>query len=75
MDLIKFLSIGGVLQITGFNRNQTRKGRDFDGVVMRCHECDSTKHLASDCPHRKFDDAKMTNHLTLVTESASHAIH
>ena len=26
---------------------------DSDGNIMRCHECDSTKHFASSCPHRK----------------------
>ena len=39
---------------------------DFDGNVMRCHECESTKHFVGDCPHRKIEDAQMVIHITLV---------
>ena len=43
-----------------------------DGAVMRCHECESTKHFVSECPHKKktdfrLEEAKMTVHVTLVT--------
>ena len=34
---------------------------------MRCHECESTKHFVSDCPHRSYQNAKMLVNLTLVT--------
>ena len=58
-----------------FKQNESdRGGNPFDsnGNVMRCHECDSTKHFVSDCPHRKIEDAKVTIHLTLVA-GAGHA--
>ena len=29
---------------------------DSDGNIMRCHECDSTKHFASSCPHQKVEE-------------------
>ena len=28
---------------------------DQDGNVMRCHECESTRHFVADCPDRKRD--------------------
>ena len=43
---------------------------DSDGNIMRCHECDSTKHFTSDCPHRKVEERNMTVHITLVTGKA-----
>ena len=39
---------------------------DSDGDIMRCHECDSTKHFASSCPHQKVEGTNMTVHITLV---------
>ena len=52
---------------------------DSDGNIMRCHECESTRHFVKDCPDRKkykeqrnegdkknVENAKMTVHLTLV---------
>ena len=47
--------------------------KDSEGVVMRCHECDSRKHFARNCPHRYqegkvTEEVKMVN-VTLVTES------
>ena len=48
--------------------------KDEDGNIMRCHECDSKKHLVRQCPHRKHDvkitaeECKMVN-VTLVTEN------
>ena len=41
-----------------------------DGNIMRCHECDFTKHFAVNCPHRKVEEANMTVHITLVTGKA-----
>ena len=32
--------------------------RDKDGQPYRCHECDSTKHFANKCPHRKQKPTK-----------------
>ena len=37
---------------------------------MRCHKRDSTKHFASNCLHRKFEETDMTEHITLVTGKA-----
>ena len=38
-------------------QRQTQKIKDNptdeDGNIMRCHECDSKKHLVRQCPHRK----------------------
>ena len=38
---------------------------------MRCHECESTKHFVSDCPHRQVESANVTVHLSLVAGTAS----
>ena len=63
-------------------RGSTR-GRDWStrdnpcnqgGTQMRCHECDSTKHFVSDCPHRNYQNAKMLVHLTLVTGDFSNNV-
>ena len=55
--------------------------KDEDGNVMRCHECDSKKHLVRQCPHRDrknevkvttdFEEIKAVN-VTLVTENLPH---
>ena len=44
---------------------------DAEGNIMRCHECDSTKHFLNDCPHRRVEGAKMATHVTLIAGSAS----
>ena len=44
---------------------------DTSGTVMRCHECESTRHFVNDCPDRKVEEANLTVHLTLVAGSAS----
>ena len=41
-----------------------------DGNIMRCDECDSIKHFASSCPHRKVEETNVTVHITLVTGKA-----
>ena len=38
----------------------------FGGDVMRCHNCESTKHFVDTCPHRTTEEANMTVHITLV---------
>ena len=43
---------------------------DSDGNIMGCHECDSTKHFASSCPHRKVEETNKTEQITLVTGKA-----
>ena len=43
----------------------------YQGVVMRCHECDSTKHFVNECPHRRVENANVSVHLTLLTGSTS----
>ena len=45
-----------------------RNPRDFQGEVMRCHECDSTMHLVADCPHKK---GKNFVQLTFLTGQSS----
>ena len=38
----------------------------WQGNVIRCFECDSTKHIVSDCPHRqKTEDVNLNVHITL----------
>ena len=41
-------------KVNNFGRSKNKLGTnpvDSDGNIMRCHECDSTKHFASNCPH------------------------
>ena len=52
-----------------FGKSKIKSGTnpmDSDGDIMRCHECDSTKHFASSCPHQKDEGTNMTVHITLV---------
>ena len=56
---------------SGYQYDADDKGRTgnpcgADGKIMRCHECDSTKHFVTECPHRKVEDTKLTLHITLV---------
>ena len=56
-----------------FGKSESKLGTnsvDSDGNIMRCHECDSTKHFASNCPHQKVEETNMTVHITLVTGKA-----
>ena len=46
-----------------------------EGVVMRCHECDSTRHFVFDCPHRRVENANIAVHLTLLTGSTTEEQH
>ena len=60
----------------GGSNNQPKRTNptDRDGSIMRCHECESTKHFVSDCPHRqveKVESANVTVHLTLVAGTTS----
>ena len=51
----------------GCQTHTNPKGKD--GNVMRCHQCDSTKHFASLCPHRfEKSSSSSTNetHITLL---------
>ena len=49
-------------------RNTNPVGQD--GRILRCHECDSTKHFIDQCPHVSVEKAKLTTvHLTLVMSS------
>ena len=37
-----------------FEKSKSKLGTnpvDSDGIIMRCHNCDSTKHFESNCPH------------------------
>ena len=55
---------------SSFNRSNTIAS---DGSVMRCHNCESIKHFASACPHRKVEESNLTLHITLLTgETNSH---
>ena len=38
---------------------------ESNGSVMRCHNCESIKHFASACPHRKVEESNLTVHVTL----------
>ena len=52
-----------------FGKSKIKSGTnpmDSDGDIMRCHECDSTKHFASSCPHQKVEGTNMNVHITLV---------
>ena len=68
-----FSQRGNSSSFRGADSRGRGKGRGYksnpmssDGTVMRCHECESTKHFVSECPHRKVENANMTIHLTLV---------
>ena len=53
-----------------FEKSKSKLGTnpvDSDGIIMRCHNCDSTKHFESNCPHWKLEETNMTVHITLVT--------
>ena len=54
---------------SGRGRGQSTRDNPYNqgGTQMRCHECESTKHFVSDCPHRSYQNAKMLVNLTLVT--------
>ena len=45
---------------------QNQNPLDKDGKLMRCHECESTKHFANKCPHRNsaFRNQQMHNSRT-----------
>ena len=74
---------GGRGSFRGSNRGARGSGRsdgawkkfasnpkDADGNIMRCFECESTKHLVNECPHRKgekVEEANLTVHLTLIS--------
>jgi hypothetical protein len=60
---------GGRGSFRGSNRGARGSGRsdgswkkfasnpkDADGNIMRCFECESTKHLVNECPHRKGEE-------------------
>ena len=56
-----------------FGKSKIKSGKnpvDTDGNIMRCPECDWTKHFASSYPHRKVEETNMTVHITLVTGKA-----
>ena len=48
-----------------FGKPRSKLGTKWN--IMRCHECDSTKHFSSNWPHRKVEETNMTVHITLVT--------
>lgn len=58
----------------GFQGARRTNPLDADGNIMRCHECESTRHFVADCPERKKDkeghpkneNANMTVHIALV---------
>ena len=66
------------------SHKSTQKSRDNpkdeEGNIMRCHECDSKKHLVRQCPHRdkpkevKVSDVEQIKavNVTLVTENLPH---
>ena len=74
---------GGRGSFRGSNRGARGSGRsdgswkkfasnpkDADGNIMLCFECESTKHLVNECPHRKgekVEEANLTVHLTLIS--------
>ena len=41
-----------LLRSTGKGKGRRGNPRGPDGQIMRCHECDSTKHLVGNCPRR-----------------------
>ena len=56
-----------------FGKSKSKLGTnpvDADGKIMKCHACDSTRHVASNCPHRTAAEANMTMHITLLTGKA-----
>ena len=56
-----------------FGKSMSKLGTnlmDSDGNIIRCHEYDSTKHFASNCPHQKVEEINMTVHINLVTWKA-----
>ena len=55
---------------SSFNRSNSIA---TNGSVMRFHNCESIKHFASACPHRKVEESNLTVHATLLTrETNSH---
>ena len=49
--------------------NREQNPTDSDGKVMRCHECESVRHFAWNCPHRRnnAEESNLTvHHITLV---------
>ena len=53
----------------GGNRAENPVG--YNGEILRCHECDSTKHLVQQCPHRyEAEDVNMNVHITLVNSKS-----
>ncbi len=55
-----------------FSRGASRASnpRDSQGEIMRCHECDSTMHLVSECPHRQGKGLNTVS-LTFLTGQSS----
>ena len=52
-----------------FGKSKSKLGTnpvDSDVSIMRCRECDSTKHFTSSCPHRKVEETNMNVHVTLA---------
>ena len=51
----------------------TRKRYDsnpiVDGVRMKCHICESIKHFAAKCPHKKSEDVNSSTHETMQEEA------
>lgn len=41
---------------------QRRNPRDAYGQVLRCHECESTKHFVTECPHRHNETQQPQQH-------------
>ena len=43
---------------------------DSDGNIMRCHECNLTKHFPPNCPYGEVEKTNMTVYITFVTRRA-----
>ena len=55
------------------NSQSNRIGKD--GKVLRCFNCDSTKHLSSKCPYPRGDDSRTQNiHITLFNTKPDKAM-
>jgi len=52
----------------GSNRSDSNP-KNVDGEIMKCYDCESTKHLIGDCPHKKKQEeaAEYTVHVSLIT--------
>ena len=50
-------------------QSEEKKNPISGGKVLRCYECDSTKHLANKCPHRKESvyEQQVNVHITLLS--------